>query len=96
MIVQIRQEDWRDHVTEVTRRPDGTKSLEWPWDDPGTLHRSRVDVFDPAACTLLASRWFDGEGVLTGFVDGATVEVSELFYGDLGDPLINIWDVELR
>ena len=34
--------------------------------------------------------------MLTGFVDGATVEVSGLFYGAPGDPLINIWDVELR
>ena len=85
VIVQMRQEDWRDHVTEVTR-PDGTTSLEWPWDDPSALYRSRLDVFDPAACTLLGSRSFDGEGVLSGFVDGASVEVSELFYGRFGDP----------
>ena len=77
-------------------RPDGVRSLELPWDNPAALYRSRLDVFDPVACTLLVSRWFDGEGVLSGFVDGATVAVSELFYGDLGDPLINLWDVELR
>ena len=95
VIVQIRQEDWRDHATEVTR-PDGTTSLQLPLDDPAALYRSRLDVFDPVACTLLGSRWFDGEGVLSGFVDGATVEVSELFYGRFGDPLLNVWDVELR
>ena len=95
VIVQIRQPDWTDHAAERIS-PSGVVSLEIPRDDPAALYRSRVDVLDPADCRVVASRWFDNRGVLSGFVDGAEIAVSEFYYGPLGDPLLDIWDVAMQ
>ena len=97
VLVQIRQADWRDHATERIW-PDGSVSIQFaPSDDPAALYRSRVDVLDLSTCTMTASKWFDNDGTLEGFVDGSgAIELLEYFYGRLGDPLLRIWRLEVN
>ncbi len=95
VIVQVRTTDWRDHATESIL-PDGRVTLEWPDNDPTTVFRSRLDIIEPETCTLKVSEWFSGQGLLLGFVEGASpMAVSELTYEGGLIPTITLWQADL-
>ena len=94
VIVRARATDWHQHATEMIL-PDGAVVLDWPDNDRTLIYRSRLDVIEPETCAIKASQWFDGQGLLLGFVDGAPpMAVSELVYEGGFIPIINIWQTD--
>ncbi len=96
--VKVRRPDWDTHVVE-TIAPDGSVSLQQG--KSAHIYRSRIDVVDRQSCAVVSSSWFEGESVLSSFLqdgvehtDGVLIE--EIVRSDYADPIANIWHARLR
>ena len=95
VLLEYRKSDWLTGVVE-TIQPDGTVGLHLV-DGPQRIYRFRIDVIDTKTCSVDASQWIDLTNVVASFVRGRDrVAVSELVYGRLGDPIVNIWEIALE
>lgn len=95
-ILEYRRPDWRDGVVERIG-PNGNVLLTASGYDDQKIFRYRIDVVDLDACTAVASQWIDDANILGAFVVGlgGRIEVTDLAYGNLGDPLVRVLSVAL-
>ncbi len=85
-----RRPDWRENMTEKTRRvvlapSDGTLQ---------SYYHSRIDVVDVDGCKTIASQWREPGGLLMAFVDDDLL--AELNYTSSGETFLKIWRVSLN
>ncbi len=62
------------------------------------VYRFRLDVIDVDACTPLASQWLDfpeTHGVGAFMADGNRTSIVDLTIGEIGDPFVRVWNVDL-
>ena len=96
MILEYRRPDWREGVVERVSA-DGSVALTVPSYDDQKIYRYRIDVIDLAACNAIASQWVADANIIGYFVIGGDgrATVTELLYGDAGDPLVGVRSIAL-